>query len=52
MLVLHVDENGNPDQGLGKVLVMVLLMLAVVATAVVSIVLLILSSVGVIPAPR
>jgi hypothetical protein len=47
MRVLHVDENGKPDQGLAKVLMMVLLMQVVIA----AIVLGILVAVGVVPAP-
>ena len=44
---MHVDENGNPDQSLGKVLMMVFLLQAVIATIVVGI----LMALGLIPAP-
>ena len=45
MHIVHVDESGNPDQSLGKVLVMVFLLQAVIAAIVVGI----LMAVGVIP---
>jgi uncharacterized membrane protein len=45
MRVLHVDEDGKPDQGLAKALMMVLLMQVVIA----AIVLRILVAVGVLP---
>ena len=43
---MHVDENGNPDQSLGKVLMMVFLLQVVIVTMVVGI----LMAAGVIPA--
>ena len=46
MRIVHVDENGEPDQSLGKVLLMVFSMQAVIAVIVVGI----LMAVGVIPA--
>jgi hypothetical protein len=46
MHIVHVDENGNPDQSVGKVLMMVFLLQAVIATIVVGS----LMAVGVIPA--
>ena len=46
MHIVHVDENGNPDQSLGKVLMMVFLLQVVIATMVVGI----LMAAGVIPA--
>jgi hypothetical protein len=45
MRIVHVDADGNPDQSLGKVLMMVFLMQAVIATVVVGI----LMVAGVIP---
>ncbi len=45
MYIVHVDESGNPNQRLGKVLVMVFLLQAVIAAIVVGI----LMAVGVIP---
>lgn len=47
MRIVHVDENGKPDQSLAKVLMMVLLMQVGIATVVLGI----LMSAGVIPAP-
>lgn len=47
MHILHVDENGKPDQSLVKVLTMVLLILFIIATIILGI----LISVGVIQAP-
>jgi hypothetical protein len=37
MRILHVDENGNPDQSFPKVLMMVMLMQAVITIIVVGI---------------
>lgn len=47
MHILHVDENGDPDQSLPKVLAMVILMQATIAVIVVGLLIL----VGVIPTP-
>ena len=47
MHILHVDENGEPDQSLAKVLTMVLLMQVGIATIVLGI----LMTVGIVPTP-
>lgn len=45
MRIVHVDEDGNPDQSLGKVLAVIFLMQVIIAAVVIGI----LMAVGVIP---
>ncbi len=47
MRIVHVDEDGNPDQSLGGALIRVFLLQAVIATIVIGI----LMAVGIIPIP-
>ena len=47
MQTIHVDENGNPDQTLGRVLEMVVVMQAMIATTVLAIQMVF----GVVPLP-